>query len=249
MTGFPDHFSAQAAGYAAFRPGYPDELFERLRAASPRTTQAWDVGTGNGQAALRLVGIFDEVRATDASSEQLLHAAPHPHITYRQGREDRSGLPDLSVDLVCAAQAAHWFDAPRFHAEVERVLRPGGLLALWGYGLAQVAADVDELTWDLYDRQLGTWWPAERRHIDDCYRGLAFPYPELPAPPLTMRADLSAAQYLGYLGTWSALTRLRQAGRSDPLPAFAEALSRCWPADEIRAVGWPLFMRWGHRPE
>ena len=43
-------------------------------------------------------------------------------------------MPDASVDLVLVAQAAHWFDLPAFYAEVARVLRPGGVLAVWSSG-------------------------------------------------------------------------------------------------------------------
>jgi SAM-dependent methyltransferase len=31
--------------------------------------------------------------------------------------------------LITAAQAAHWFDRPRFYAEAERALRPAGVVA------------------------------------------------------------------------------------------------------------------------
>jgi SAM-dependent methyltransferase len=248
VSTFSDHFSAQAADYARHRPGYPPELFQLLLETCDQTEQAWDVGTGNGQAALRLAEDFQAVMATDASAEQLRHATPHPRIRYRQACEDDSGLPDHSTDLVCAAQAAHWFAAPRFHAEVQRVLRPGGLLALWGYGLAQVDETVDRLVWDFYDGQLGAWWPPERRHIDEGYRTLAFPFPELPAPELCMQSELSGAQYLGYLGTWSALARARQAKPVDPLQAIARELGACWPLEEVRSVRWPLFLRWGRCP-
>lgn len=248
MSGFADHFSGQAADYAAYRPGYSDKLFQLLAGHCRLTRLAWDVGTGSGQAAGRLAAYFDEVRATDASAEQLCHVTPHPRITFAQGREDESGLSDQSADLICAAQAAHWFDAPRFHAEVARVLRPGGLLALWAYGLSQVDADVDRLTREFY-AELDPWWPPERRHIDACYRSLAFPYPELPTPDLALQAELSAAQFLGYLGTWSALTRARQTGGPDPLARFARGLAAHWPLDDVRPVRWPLFLRWGRRPE
>ena len=39
-------------------------------------------------------------------------------------------LPDDSADAVTVGQAFHWFDGPKALAEIERVLRPGGALAL-----------------------------------------------------------------------------------------------------------------------
>jgi hypothetical protein len=43
---FKDHFSAQAADYAKFRPTYPRELFEYLGSVAPSRQYAWDCGTG-----------------------------------------------------------------------------------------------------------------------------------------------------------------------------------------------------------
>ena len=139
---FQDHFSAVAAGYARFRPRYPTELCADLAAAAPAHGLAWDCATGNGQAAVALAAHFARVVATDASAAQLARATPHPRITYRLGPERESGLDDGSVDLVTVAQAFHWLDLDAFYAEVRRVLRPRGALAVWCYDLARVDAAV-----------------------------------------------------------------------------------------------------------
>lgn len=47
-------FIKQAAQYAEGRPSYPSELFEFIASKAPCHDQAWDVGTGNGQAALHV---------------------------------------------------------------------------------------------------------------------------------------------------------------------------------------------------
>jgi hypothetical protein len=64
------------------------------------------------------------VEATDASSEQLRHAMPHPRITYRRAQADASGLETASANVVSVAQALHWLPHDRFYAEVTRVLAP-----------------------------------------------------------------------------------------------------------------------------
>ena len=50
---FKDLFSLQAADYARFRPIYPPELYAWLAAKAPARRLAIDVGTGNGQDALK----------------------------------------------------------------------------------------------------------------------------------------------------------------------------------------------------
>lgn len=52
----------------------------------------------------------------------------------RTGTAEKLPFPDGSVDLLAAASAAHWFDVPKFLAEANRVLKPGGCMALLGFG-------------------------------------------------------------------------------------------------------------------
>lgn len=51
------------------------------------------------------------------------------------GTSERINVADASVDLLTTAQAAHWFDLEKFYVELKRILRPGGVVAIWGYGL------------------------------------------------------------------------------------------------------------------
>ena len=47
------------------------------------------------------------------------------------GRADATGLADASVALVTVAQAFHWFDEAAARREFARILRPGGLAAIF----------------------------------------------------------------------------------------------------------------------
>jgi SAM-dependent methyltransferase len=249
MTRYSDHFSTGARDYAAFRPDYPDALLDAVTALAPGRALAWDCGTGSGQAALPLAGRFARVVATDASEQQIAHARPHPRVEYRVAREDASGLPDGSADLVTVAQALHWFDLDRFYAEVRRVLRPGGVLAAWSYGLMLIDAPVDAAVRTFYDDRLGRYWPPERRHVDAGYRDLPFPFPAVPSGAWSMTGAMTRDELLGYVGTWSAVTRCRAAEGADPLTELARALEPLWPdRAERRTVTWPIALRVGRRP-
>lgn len=247
--GFKDHFSAHAAEYAAHRPKYPPALFDWLAGESPGRALAWDCATGNGQAAVALAEHFRRVVASDASAEQIARAAPHPKITYRVEPAERTGLQPASVDLTGVAQAYHWFDHEAFHREVERVIRPGGVLAVWAYPLARIDDEVDALVFQLYEHRLGPYWPPERRFIENGYADLTLPWPELAAPPFEMTARWSLDALVGYLGTWSALRRYVAREGNDPLKAMEKPLAEAWgDPGETKTARWPLILKVCRKP-
>jgi len=248
VSGFKDHFSSASDQYAAYRPDYPAALFAWLARQSGANI-AWDCATGNGQAALGLAPHFSQVIATDASAEQIAHAVAHPGIEYRVAPAEASGLADHSVDLVCVAQAAHWFDLPEFYAEASRVLKPGGVLALWGYGRMVLPGSMDEPFRQFYEGTVGPYWPPERVWIDEAYRSLDFPFSEIPQPGFFIEVAWTLPRLMAYLATWSAVKRYRAECGEDPLPALMAELLPFWRNPEaILHLQWPLFLRVGATP-
>jgi len=243
---FKDHFSDVAAAYAAHRPSYPAALVDFLARLAPARRLAWDAGCGSGQLSLLLAGPFERVVATDASPEQIARAAPHPKVEYRCAAAGVSGLPDSVVDLATAAQAAHWFDLPAYYAEVRRVAGRGGIVALISYGVVTAGADLDAVIQPFYRGVLAAYWPPERRHVDDGYRSLPFPFEELDTPAFEIRLDWRLEDLVGYIGTWSAVWALQQAGGQGPFATFSRELAEAWgPGTAIRMVRWPLALRVG----
>ncbi len=241
---FKDHFSSQSAAYERYRPSYPPALFDWLAAAVPARGLAFDVGTGNGQAAVALAAHFDAVIGTDPSAAQLAEARPDARVTYRREPAERLSAPPGSVDLLTVAQAAHWFDWPRFTAEAARVLRPGGVIAIWSYGNCVVTPGIDLLLADFSRDVVGPWWPRERRHVEEGYRNLPLPFPVLPVPVFEMRTHWDAASMLGYLDTWSAVRRCRARSGRDPLGLLSGPLADAW-GPGMREIRWPLTLRAG----
>ncbi len=249
MTTFKDHFSKQSQDYARYRPNYPPSLFQWLASLTAAHELAWDVGTGNGQAALALADHYRRVIATDPAEAQLRHAVAHERVTYKVMPAEHSDLGDASVDLVTVAQALHWFEFERFYREVQRVLRPGGVIAVWAYGLNQVSADVDPILGHYYTDVVGSYWPPERRYIDEGYRTVPFPFMEIHAPAFRMEAQWNLHEFVGYLETWSAGQRYRQARGHDPIELARERLCAAWgPAEQSRTVSWPIYLRAGKMP-
>jgi SAM-dependent methyltransferase len=240
-----DLFSQQAASYARFRPTFPPELYDWVAGVAPQRELAVDLGTGNGQAARELAGRFARVVALDPSEAQLANAAPHARVTYRRGEAEATGVEAGTVDLVTASQAFHWFDHARFFPEARRVLRPRGVVAVWCYALTRITPEIDAVMMELYEGYLGTYWDPERRQVEKLYADAVFPagWEELAAPPFAMRARWTVDQLVGYLGTWSALVKYKNARGEDPMRVIVPKLQAAWGAAGERDVTWPVGMR------
>jgi SAM-dependent methyltransferase len=243
---FKDYFSTQSLDYAKYRPRYPEELFAYISSLPAQRETAWDCATGNGQAALSLANFFEQVMATDGSQSQLDNAATHARVTYKQATAEESHIEPHSIDLVTVAQALHWFDLERFYAEVHRVLKPAGALAVWCYNLLEISPALDAVINRFYSDTVGPYWPPERKIIEDNYRSLSFPFDEVEPPSFNMTAQWNLLDLSGYFSTWSATQRFIAAHGHDPVPDLADELLPLWgEPHQAREVRWPLYMRVG----
>lgn len=241
MTIFKDHFSSHAAAYAAYRPAYPPALALWLAGIAPATGEALDVGCGSGQLALLLAGHFRRVIATDPSAQQIASATLHPRINYRVASAEASGLPDASVDLLTAAQAAHWFDLPAFFAETRRLLRPGGVVALISYAGMEHRGPIEPIVERFRLETLKDYWPPERAMVENGYADIALPFTPIAAPDFAIELSWPLAAMIGYLDTWSAVRGMEARIGRGPFDDVAVELAAAWgDPDEHRTIRWPL---------
>lgn len=242
-----DNFSVQASLYARFRPTYPPELIDYLAALAPGRISAWDCGTGNGQIAVLLAGHFDQIYATDISEKQLNEAPSHPRIRYALEPAERCSAPDHSFDLIVVAQAIHWFDFDRFYAQVRRVLKPGGVLAVIGYSLFRTDAPaVDDIIHQrFYTEITGPYWDPERRYLDEEYRSIPFPFQEVQMPEFFMRYRWTLSDVTGYLNTWSAVQHYIREHGENPVKLIEQELRHAWGGVVEREITTALLLRVG----
>jgi len=243
---FKDHFSHSAAGYAAYRPTYPIELVRFLADTVSRKEFAWDCGCGSGQLSKLLAEEFAHVYATDASEKQIENAVHHPQVRYACASAEASGLGDEVADLIVAAQAAHWFDLPAFYREVRRVGRSGSVIALVAYGIVKVDEPLDAIIGRFYRDVIGSYWPPERKHVEEGYRSLDFPFTEIRVPDMAMTASWTLPDFIGYVNTWSAVAAMERVLGPEPRARFSHDLCEAWGgAEEKRTIRWPLSLRVG----
>ena len=245
---FKDHFSKHSDLYAQARPGYPDELFHYLASLTPARSLAWDCGTGNGQAAVSLSSCFKKVIATDASEAQIKNAKPGEGIEYKVAPSENSGIESGTVDLVTAAAAVHWFDHEKFYAEVKRVLKPAGIIAVWTYTHTEVNKEVDEVVTELEWEFLKNYWPSETQFVMKRYETLPFPFEPIASPPFKSITQWNLHRLCAYLESWSATQRYIKAHGENPVIKILPSLQKAWgdPAD-VKTVSWELAMRLGRR--
>jgi SAM-dependent methyltransferase len=140
-------FSDRVENYVRYRPGYPPEVLQELKAEcglAPRHVVA-DIASGTGiwtrvllENGNYVIGIEPNAEMREAG-ERLL--AEFPKFSSVAGTAEATTLAGQSADFVTAAQAAHWFDRERASREFVRILKPGGwLVLLWNERLTDSTA-------------------------------------------------------------------------------------------------------------
>lgn len=240
-----DLFSSQSDQYAAFRPDYPQALFDHILQFVPGRENAWDCGTGNGQVAVKLAAYFQQVYATDISGNQLQEAQAHPRIEFKQESAEATTAADNRFDLITVAQAIHWFDFDAFYTEVRRTAKPNAILAVLGYGLLQINPALDAVIAELYTAMLGTYWDPERRYIDEHYQTIPFPFPEIEPVAFAHAIDWTFEHLTGYLRTWSAVKHYQKAWAEDPVALISGKLQEAWGKEILHTIRFPILSRLG----
>jgi SAM-dependent methyltransferase len=135
------NFGLQAQRYAAFRPTYPADLYDRLVAAigAPRR-HAIDLGAGTGQATGDLLARFERVTAVEPDPAMAALIAPDPRLDVRVEPAEAALFRDGQADAVVAATALHWMDQDLMVRRAAGWLRPGGGFLAFAYGPARIAA-------------------------------------------------------------------------------------------------------------
>ena len=240
-----DFFSNHSSLYAAFRPTYPEALYEFILKHVTKREKVWDCATGNGQVARHLAAHFKEVFATDLSQSQLDYAVRVSNISYDVCPAEKTFFNNNEFDLITVGQALHWFNIELFYKEVKRVGKLNSILAIWGYERCSVNTEIDAVFSDFYTNIVGPFWDPSRKLIENEYRNIEFPFKELPTPKFEIKVAWTLEHYAGYLSSWSATQKYMKANEVDPLPTLLERLRPLWKSEAIQTVTFPVFLRMG----
>lgn len=150
-----DSFGLAASTYDRNRPSYPPDAIRWM--LGDRGLTVLDLGAGTGLLTRALIAAGHTVTAVepdDSMRAQLIEATPQAEAF--AGGAESIPLEDASVDAVVVGHAYHWFDPEPAHAEISRVLRPGGIFGtFWNLRDEDVPWSA-ELTEILKDEDTGT---------------------------------------------------------------------------------------------
>ncbi|MFZ1529468.1 MAG: class I SAM-dependent methyltransferase [Ferruginibacter sp.] len=242
-----DNFSSQAAQYAKYRPVFPPELTSYIISLVQCHEHAWDCGTGNGQLAQLISPYFKKIFATDISAQQLENAVQIQNIIYSKQPAEKTLFEHDFFDLVTVGQAVHWFQFDAFFAEVDRVLKAGGILALAGYNLFSISAAIDPVISEFYRSSIGPYWDKERKYVDEAYKTIPFPFQEIEVPEFTIRLNWTFDQLTGYLKTWSAVKHFEKKNGFNPVDDILPTIKEQWGNAASAEVNFPVICRIGRK--
>ena len=136
MSNSIERFSNRVANYVKYRPAYPSDIIPHIERVCHVAADAViaDIGCGTGlssklflESGYDVIGVEPNAAMRDAALDFL---SDFMRFEIVDGTSEKTGLAPNSVDLVVAAQAFHWFEPKKTKLEFQRILKPGGSVAL-----------------------------------------------------------------------------------------------------------------------
>jgi SAM-dependent methyltransferase len=213
-VGNPFESEAAARRYVTGRLFYHDKALELAFARLGRASVgvAVDLGCGTGLSTRALRRRADRIIAADISKAILREAPAGP--LYAVASAERIPVRDAVADLVTVGAAFHWFNQPKVFAELARVLRPGGALAVYT---------------DFFHGRLPAE-PAFAEWFTTTYR------PRFPSPPRNATFDPPAATAAGFADVTEAQQEIVVPLTRDQLVAYLLSQSNALAAIDSGAT-------------
>ena len=195
---FRSYGKDESKRYAQLRLAYHPSVYESIvaqhTANGGKLDSLLDVGCGPGLATRDLAAYFNHATGIDpgesmievAQSMDMKTSTSEPVAFKLTSAEEMAGIEDNSVDVITAANAAHWFDMPAFWKRAAQVLRPGGSVALWTSG--EMVAHSDTPSYVKINEAFKKWqkdyleahYGTGNFLVRDQYRGLVMPWNATP---------------------------------------------------------------------
>ncbi|KAK3755038.1 hypothetical protein RRG08_039317 [Elysia crispata] len=249
----------QSKAYSESRPRYTDKLFKTIadycKETNPDLDLAVDVGCGPGMSTIGFTKYFKKVIGVDVSETQIACAPKNiPNCEFKVGYSDK--LPFIesgSADLFCCGASFHWMPQEETFAEADRILRPGGSIAIFDHVVP--SSDIPEVQacFEKYWKKLFPFYPKEATHAIDGFHDLKMPYPGwIRNDEITLSMKYTVQQYVDFMkSTWVCRAYRDAYPDDDILTNLARELTEVLAKSEAGSeytVTWPVFILMAHKP-
>jgi SAM-dependent methyltransferase len=240
-TTFRSYKGADSEIYAALRKKYHPSVYQAILSHHTRThgqlDHVLDLGCGPGLATQDLAPHFAHATGLDPSPNMIafaqtlgLKTASSSPVEFGiSTAEAMDGIEDESVDLIAAANAAHWFDMPAFWARAAQVLKPGGSVALWTSGEIAAHPDtpnakaINEAFARFKEEEMKPFFEKGNFLVQNGYADLEMPWDVASPPPVVMEAFGRATCFRK---EWDTVGETFSVGQD--VPFTAEEFERMW---------------------
>ena len=175
---------------------------------------------------------------------------------------DNLPVEGKSAQLLTVCQAAHWFDMDKFYAEVDRVLVPNGVLALYANLMPFIshpnfASDqrLTDLVWSMYTNPILPWEKEMRKKVDTSYATFTLPYDNggIRKENFMCTQMINANQLKGYLLSWSSYQQIENKDDAKKfLNEYDEKIKDIFGDDDFDKItfqlNYPYFVLMGRKP-
>jgi ubiquinone/menaquinone biosynthesis C-methylase UbiE len=224
MPDLAESFGRAAEEYELGRPEYAEAAIDAVGLAPDSVVL--DLAAGTGKLTRQLVPRFVRVIAVEPlEGMRAVLARVVPEAETLSGSADAIPLEDDAVDAVFVAEAFHWFANATTLAELARVLRPRGTLAIFfNHADRDFEPPLPEEFWEAY-RAGAIQKPPEQTVSSGLWKA-PFPGPFEPffEQSFANPVELDRAQVLAQASSWSMIAALPEAERSALLARLGELL-------------------------
>lgn len=239
-------FSRQGADYFHNRPDYPIELIQYLSSLCNTRKTAWDVGTGNGQVAIKLSSFFEKIIATDIAKEQIENAIKKKNINYCISSAENSKIEDQSINLITGGQVAPWLKIHEFYSEAKRVAEKNCIIALFGFREVDICKDLNILINNVIHNLLNDYWPGGKQLNDNRYSNLPFPFEEIKCPQFTIVKNWNPENIFQLIDSYSGGRVFFEKNGYKVTTLIKNEFIKLWGDNNIsKIVKIPIYMRVG----
>lgn len=240
LNNIKNEFDNEANEYKEYRLEYPKEIFEWIKSIKPVANNVLDLGTGNGQAAIKLADFYSNIYAIDISENQIQCAYKHPNIRYLQ-MDAKDITFDFNFDLVISATAAHWFDQEGCLDSLIRHLNDDAFVCFWSYSFPDSSDPQTVERLNLIKDLIGNKWSKRSLIHLNKYKDLYFPFEEIEnTPQITLELNWTANQLFDFFSTWGFFRDYAKNIDSEFFTKVRKILD-----DQVYKVEFPLAFRAG----